>query len=265
MSHVSRVAAIQEPFRLEIHDSLGSTNDTAMERGRSGERGGLWVVAREQSAGRGRHGRAWQSPRGNLYASLLLVDPAPPGAAAQLSFVAGVALATTISDLLRHDRRVALKWPNDLLFGRAKLAGVLLEGAQTPAGRFACVLGFGVNCSHHPSGLAYPAIDLACVGQPIDPVQVLERLSGKVAEWIDIWDRGRGFGRVRETWTAFAAGLGERIQVRAAQGAIEGFFRGLDEEGRLLLETESGLTRVEAGDVFLSSEAGCGIEQDARA
>jgi BirA family transcriptional regulator, biotin operon repressor / biotin---[acetyl-CoA-carboxylase] ligase len=253
--HVSRAVPAPSSFRLELHDRLGSTNDHAMARARAGDPGGLWVMAREQTAGRGRHGRDWRSPAGNLYASLLLIDPAPASAVPQLGFVAGVALATAVSEIVRHDRRLALKWPNDLLFARAKLAGILLEGALVAEGRFACVIGIGVNCAHHPSGLDYPATDLSVVAQPTDPAQVLERLSEKMSEWLAVWDAGRGFRRIRETWLFFAAGLDERIIVKTLQGPIEGMFRGLDEEGRLLLGTEGGLRAIEAGDVFLPQSA----------
>jgi BirA family transcriptional regulator, biotin operon repressor / biotin---[acetyl-CoA-carboxylase] ligase len=168
--------------------------------------------------------------------------------------VAGVALATAISDFVRHDRRLSLKWPNDLLFARAKLAGVLLEGVRAGAGRFACVIGFGVNCVSHPTGLTYPATDLSVIARPTDPIDVLERLSARMAEWLEIWDLGRGFQRVRETWLHFATGIGERIVVRTIQERREGVFQGLDEDGRLLLATEDGVLTIEAGDVFLAPE-----------
>jgi BirA family transcriptional regulator, biotin operon repressor / biotin---[acetyl-CoA-carboxylase] ligase len=251
---VSHAALVPPSFRLKLFERIGSTNDEALACARSGDPGGLWIMAREQTAGRGRQGRSWRSPRGNLYATLLLVDPGPVALAPQLGLVAGVALATAASDLVRHDRRLALKWPNDLLFARAKLAGVLLEGAQTPAGSFACALGFGLNCRHHPSGLAYPATDLAAIGRACDPADALEALAARVAEWLVIWDAGRGFARVRSAWLSFAAALGETVTVRTPQGAYDGLFQGLDAEGRLLLETKQGTLCVEAGDVFLAPQ-----------
>jgi len=247
------VPPVPQSYRLEIYDCLGSTNDEALARARSGDAGRLWIVAQEQTAGRGRHGRDWRSPRGNLFASLLLVDAVTEKLAPNLAFVAAVALANAVSDVLRHDSRLALKWPNDLLFGRAKLAGILLEGARTPGGGFACVLGFGVNCSNHPSGLPYPSTDLASAGGSQDPMATFERLAARFAEQLDIWDAGRGFARVRETWLSFAVGLGERISVRTSAGMVEGMFDGLDDEGRLRLRTDGGLTTIEAGDVFLAT------------
>lgn len=257
-------SALRSAYRLELHARLGSTNDEAMARARAGDPGRLWIVAREQTNGRGRHGRDWASPRGNLYASLLLINPGPIAIAPQLGFVAGVALASTVSDQMRHDRRLALKWPNDLLFAGAKFAGILLEGAQLSGGRFACVIGFGVNCSSHPSGLAYPATALASFARSSDPGELLERLSETAAAWVDVWDEGRGFARVREAWLSFAGGLGERIRVAGANAAREGLFRGLDGEGRLLLDTEGAISVIDAGDVFLPVWADRINEQDVR-
>ena len=251
---MTRALDVPAPFRLEQHARVGSTNDEALARARNGDSGRLWIVAREQDAGRGRHSRSWASPKGNLYASLLLVDPAPEAIAPQLGFVAGVALATAVSEILRHDRRLALKWPNDLLFARAKVAGVLLEGARLANGRFACVIGFGVNCVSHPAGLSYPAFDLSAVARPVEAAEVFSGLAEKMAEWMDVWDAGRGFARVRETWMSFAAGLQERIELRTAHERLEGVFRGLDPEGRLMLDVDSNQILVEAGDVFLQSE-----------
>lgn len=258
------VSALRSGFRLELHARLGSTNDEAMARARGGDAGRLWVVAREQTSGRGRHGREWASPRGNLYASLLLIDPCPAAIAPQLGFVAGVALAATVSDQVRHDRRLALKWPNDLLFAGAKVAGILLDGAQLSAGGFACVIGFGVNCRSHPTGLAYPAADLASFTRASDPGDLLERLSEAMAIWLEIWDKGRGFARIREKWLFFAGGLGERIRVSGAGGVREGLFHGLDAEGRLLLDTQGAISAIDAGDVFLPVWTDRINEQDMR-
>ena len=126
----------------------------------------LWVVATTQTAGRGRRGRAWVSPPGNLYASLLLVDPAPAAVAPQLAFVAGLAvhdacaaLAPGVADALR------LKWPNDLLCGGAKIAGILIEG-EAVADAIGAVIGIGVNCRHHPDAVEHPATDFAAQGSP---------------------------------------------------------------------------------------------------
>ena len=151
----STKAAVAAGYRHLAFDTLGSTNDEALSRARAGDPGKLWIVAGSQSRGRGRVGRSWSSPVGNLYASLLLVDPAEPRFAAELGFVAGLALARAVNRVAGRPDEVRIKWPNDLVRHGAKLAGVLVEGTQLPGGAFACVLGFGVNCASHPSGLPY--------------------------------------------------------------------------------------------------------------
>src|SRR5262249_51538115 len=153
-------AAMAAGYRLSVHDTLASTNAEALALARGGERGPIWITAREQTAGRGRRGNSWVSPRGNLDAPLLLTDPAPPDCAPQLSFVAVLALHDAIAACAPAlPRALALKWPNDLLCGGAKLAGILIEGERT-SGAFAVATGIGVNCDSHPSQTAYPVTDL---------------------------------------------------------------------------------------------------------
>src|SRR6185437_11516664 len=142
-------AAVAAGYRLTAHDTLASTNAEALALARGGERGPLWVVAREQTAGRGRRGNSWVSPPGNLYATLLLTDPAPAEYAPQLSFVAVLALYDAIAASAPALRKaLALKWPNDLLCGSAKLAGILIEGERA-ADALAVAIGIGVNCGSH--------------------------------------------------------------------------------------------------------------------
>ena len=159
-------------YRLHHHASLGSTNAEALSLGRAGDPGRLWVLADGQTAGRGRVGRSWSSPAGNHYASLLLVDPCEPRLAPQLGFVAGVSLARALVGIAGPDRDIAIKWPNDILCGGAKLAGILVEGgaaprsassSPAPSSGFSAVLGFGVNCASHPTDLDYHATHLGLI------------------------------------------------------------------------------------------------------
>lgn len=222
-----------------------------MARGKSGDAGQLWVVASEQSRGRGRNGRVWSSPRGNLYASLLLIDPAPAYRAAELGFTAGVATLHALREVLGGGGRLAIKWPNDILHSGAKLAGILLESASLPDGRLACVAGFGVNCGVHPKNTTYEATDLAAIaGGPIEPEIVFEQLSAAMGHWLDVWARGAGFAAIRAEWLSLAAGLGARIRVARPSQMLEGVFQTIDASGRLILENETGRVTVEAGDVF---------------
>ena len=244
------------PYRHIALDAVASTNDEAMALLRAGDRGRLLVTARAQTGGRGRQGRVWTSPPGNLYMSLALRDPAPPALAPQLGFVAGIALERTLRARLGGDTRLQLKWPNDVLHEGAKLAGMLLESAFLPDGAFCCVIGIGVNCRSHPDGLAYPATDLHTAGDiDADPDSVLADFARRFEIQLTDWDGGAGFAAVRSAWLATAAGLGKRVAVSTPRRRLDGVFRDLDATGRLLLDTADGTIAVEAGDVFFPAPA----------
>jgi BirA family biotin operon repressor/biotin-[acetyl-CoA-carboxylase] ligase len=239
-------------YRHLAFDQLGSTNDEAMARLRAGDPGDLWISARSQSAGRGRQGRAWSSPPGNLYASLALRLDMAPSLAPQLGFVAGTALAAVLSGRLGGDQRLQIKWPNDIIFAGAKLAGLLLESAVLGDRRLACVVGFGVNCRSHPQGLAYPATDLAAAGdRKVEARLVLAALADAMARRLAVWDRGVGFDVVRAEWQEHAVDLGTPLAVTIGERRVTGTFQGLDAAGRLRLGTDGGRIAIEAGDVFL--------------
>ncbi len=140
-------------FDVRLLDSVGSTSDEALRLAREGAPHGTVVTAREQTAGRGRVGRAWASPPGNLYLSVLLRLDLPVARIAELSFVAALAVAETVDAFVAG--RASLKWPNDVLIDGAKVAGILIEQADGVA-----VIGIGVNVAHCPSGLAYPVTSL---------------------------------------------------------------------------------------------------------
>lgn len=231
------------------YETLGSTNAEALARARAGERGPLWITAQRQSAGRGRRGSIWVSAPGNLYATLLLTQPSPPDRAPQLSFVAALAVHdAVVACAVALGPLLTLKWPNDLLLGGAKLAGILIEGESEPD--FAVAIGIGVNCAAHPADTAYPATDLAAYGAPVSPDQVLTALAGSMQRRLEQWRRGEGFAGIRADWLKRAAGLGEDIRVRLPEREFCGRFEGLDEAGRLLVSGPAGLTAVTAGEVF---------------
>jgi BirA family biotin operon repressor/biotin-[acetyl-CoA-carboxylase] ligase len=236
----------------------GSTNDDARARALGGDPGRLWIVAKEQVAGRGRMGRVWSSPPGNLYASALLIDPAPAARLAEIGFVAGVALREAAHDIAAdlganaETADLRLKWPNDLVFRGAKLAGLLAESMRLDNGGMACVVGFGVNCRHAPEGLSYPTGDLSAIlGADAPPERLLSRLVRRFDEALRQWDAGAGFAAIRARWLAGAAGLGGPIRVGRPQGPLTGAFEGIDRNGRLVVRTPDGAATIEAGDVFL--------------
>ena len=237
--------------RLIAHDAVGSTNAEALTLARHGERGPLWITATRQSSGRGRRGRAWVSEPGNLYASLLLTDPAPPEHRPELSFVAALAIHDALVDIAASLKpRLAIKWPNDLLLSGAKAAGILLEAEGE-----AVVIGIGVNCSTHPADTDFPATDLAAAGIAAAPEALFAALSAKMLGRLAQWNAGEGFSTVRADWLSRAAGIGEDIRVRLADRELAGRFEALDEAGSLVLRRPDGKAEtITAGDVFMSPE-----------
>ncbi|TIV08960.1 MAG: biotin--[acetyl-CoA-carboxylase] ligase, partial [Mesorhizobium sp.] len=200
-------------FRLEAHDSVGSTNALALEHARAGDPGKLWVVSKKQESGRGRRGRAWATPEGNLAATLLLVPGGELRLAATLGFVAGLALADALDAVVPKGRiavaldgasqgrnRFELKWPNDVLASGAKLAGILLESAMLEGGRFAVAIGIGVNVVAYPEDLPYPATSLSALGADCDAEMLFLALSDAWSENARMWDDGRGLDAIRKRW-----------------------------------------------------------------
>lgn len=246
-------AARAAGYRLIVRDEVGSTMEEARRALGQGEPGQLWIVARSQSAGRGRHGRQWGSPPGNLYASLLLTEPCEPALAPQLGFVAGLALHDAAAKLLGPSAsKLALKWPNDLLLDRAKISGLLLEG-ESRAGRFSVIIGCGVNIASRPDDTPYPAAFLRQEQPGAGVEAMLAALSDAWAERFEIWRRPGGFGPTRTAWLERAAFLGEMITIRLADGPLVGRFAGLDPHGRLELETEAGRRLIDAGDLYFGA------------
>ncbi len=256
--------------RLASYDEIGSTNAEAMARGRSGDPGGLWVAARNQTSGRGRRGRPWATPSGNLAASYLTVTEVSPAMAATLGFVAGLALDDALSvtvpgltsrmalDAAQGEgrARLALKWPNDVLADGAKLAGILLEAEPLDAARVAVVVGIGVNVVSAPAGTPYPATSLDALGASVTAEVLFEALSDAWAAFAARWDEGRGLPDIRRLWLARAAGIGQPVAVRVDGRVIRGTFETIDDGGRLVVRTEAGHTEtIAAGEVHFGTVA----------
>lgn len=258
-------------YRLEAHETIGSTNATALERARAGDPGGLWVVARRQETGRGRRGRAWATPHGNLAATQLYVGRVGVATAATLGFVAGLALGEALravvpeagvaigvdgADGSRRRDRFELKWPNDVLADSAKLAGILLESAMLGDGRCAVAVGIGVNVVAHPEDLPYPATSLAALGSACDAERLFLALSDAWVDLMALWGEGRGLPVIRERWLAQAAGLGAEVAVRLDGRVVSGTFETIDEACRFVIREADGTRHaVTAGDVHFGAVA----------
>lgn len=260
--------AVSAGYRLAAFDQIGSTNAEAMERTRNGERGPTWFVTSEQTAGRGRRHRPWIAPRGNLASSILEVIDVSPAVAATLGFAAGLALEAalrrvSIEASLRSagsdDMKFSLKWPNDVLAGRQKLAGILLEAEAVANGGLAVVVGIGTNVVAAPEGTPTPATSLKALGIHIGAEELFAELSDAWAGFRGIWDNGRGFGEIRGLWLERAAGLGQAVAIHTGGATVEGTFDGIDETGCMIVRTSGGKqVPISAGDVYFGSAASAG-------
>jgi BirA family biotin operon repressor/biotin-[acetyl-CoA-carboxylase] ligase len=238
-------------FHVEHYDLVDSTNDLARDRALAGAAAGLVIRADRQNAGRGRRGRSWASPPGNLYCSLVLRPGQSPAAIATLSFVTVIALGDVLVDLL-PDRAVQHKWPNDLLVEGCKISGILLESASASSQPLAAlVIGLGVNIVSHPDQTLYPVTDLAEQGAAISAADLLDRFLQRFARHYDVWQRG-GFVAVLPAWRQRAIGIGSDIVVRLETETLTGRFVDLDTDGTLQLAMADGaVRRIAAGDIFL--------------
>jgi BirA family biotin operon repressor/biotin-[acetyl-CoA-carboxylase] ligase len=236
---------------IEALDEIDSTNAEARRRAETGARGPLWITAKRQTAGRGRRGRAWETGAGNLAATLLMVTTKPPAEAAQISFVAALAVADLASTYVPTSL-VSLKWPNDPLIGGKKTSGILVESGPHPDGGLWLAIGIGINLATPPLAPERPATAFAehMRGPPPSPLTALAELAVHFERWRGLWDR-LGFPPIAEAWTARAHGLGQPCTARLTDETVAGIAEGLDADGALRLRTASGsVRRITAGDVF---------------
>ncbi len=237
---------------IRRYDSLDSTNEEARRLAEAGEAGPLWIIAREQTAGRGRRGREWVSARGNLFATLLLRPQKPADVCAQLSFAAALAAGDVVASFAPTSR-VALKWPNDVLLDGRKVAGILLESSGGGQARMIewLAVGTGINLADHPDGTDMPATSLAsAIGRAPDADEALALLAARWAAWYEAW-MNNGFAPIRDAWLARATGLGERVRARLGTRDVQGVFEDLAQDGALLLREANGKqVRISAGEVF---------------
>lgn len=249
----ARAPRLPPAYRLVALDSVGSTMDEARRLAEQEQaEDGTLVWAREQTGGRGRLGRAWSSPRGNLYFSLVLRPDGAPAEAAQLGFAAALALGEAIG-AVSPPVEVTFKWPNDVLLHGRKAAGILLESRSSAEGGLDyLILGCGVNLAHFPKDTPFPATSLHFERVPssVGETELLEAFGRHFLSWASRW-LDEGFAPLRRAWLRHAERLGEAIEVRLPRETLRGIFRDLDAQGYLLLETEGGeLRRVSGGEVF---------------
>lgn len=234
---------LPDGWRLVALQSVGSTNDEAARLADSGAPEGTVVWAREQTGGRGRRGRRWTSPAGNLYCSTVLRPDCPAPRAAELGFVAALAVA----DIVPTGRAVRVKWPNDVLVDGGKVAGILPESAIGEDGKAQhVVMGIGVNVGFAPElpEMRYPS---AMLGGTVEGA--LEKLTAALAARLDQWRRA-GFETIRAAWLAKAGPIGLDVDVKLGEELVRGRFAGIDGDGALLLETSAGRRKIVAGELL---------------
>ena len=240
-------------FRLLELATVASTNDVARRMADAGEPAGLIIRAERQTAGRGRHGRTWHSPPGNLYASLLLRPARPMAEVASLSLVFALSLAEALDELSAGRLAPRLKWPNDILVDGAKLAGILLELVADPRRDMTgLIVGLGVNVGWAPAGsLPYPATSLAAHGLLVSPRKVLAALVAPLRARLDRWEAA-GFAAQREDWLARAAGRGGPVEARIGNRVVRGMLVDLEPGGAVCVEHADGTREsLSAGELVI--------------
>lgn len=243
-------------MRTYRFESLDSTSLKAARYAVKGDHGPLWICAAKQTAGRGRSGREWVSEPGNLYATHLLPVRDDPQHAALHSFAACLAVVDTLRVLVaKGSPSIALKWPNDVLFDGRKIAGVLLESGVTEAGRWLSI-GIGLNLADAPQNTRWPTISVAeAAGRAAPNVEAaLAILAAAMAVRVDQLAQ-KGFAPIRADWLKKAVRLGERIEARLPHETILGVFETLDDDGAMVLQTETGPRRIHAGEVYFPEGA----------
>jgi BirA family biotin operon repressor/biotin-[acetyl-CoA-carboxylase] ligase len=245
------------PIPAVVFEALDSSNAEARRRADAGERGPVWLLARRQTAGRGRRGRAWSGGQGNLAATLLLTLDKPPLEAAQLAFVTALAVARMI-DAYVPAAVTRLKWPNDVLIEGRKASGMLIESGPASGGGLWLAIGVGVNLQDFPADVERPATALSehlrhDVMRAPTQDEALAGLSAAFGEVMDLW-LAQGFEPIRSAWTERAVGLGAPCEARLEGETVTGVAEGLDADGALLLRLPAGSRRrITAGDVFFAA------------
>jgi BirA family biotin operon repressor/biotin-[acetyl-CoA-carboxylase] ligase len=247
---------VAQPYRKLVLDQVGSTNREAFALAACGETAPLWIAARRQTAGRGRSGRPWASEPGNLHVSLLLDLACPPQAVPQLSLLAGVATVDAIRQASAGGPAgLRLKWPNDVLIGQAKCAGILAE-SMVGQGTVTAVVGIGINLAWHPVDLGRAATHLAEHGPQVSVETMLGDLDKAIQQWLSVWHGGANFESVRRAWLDRAGLAGEPCTVDTGAERIAGTFVDLDPQGGLVVQNGEGRRRtVTFGDVALARAA----------
>ncbi len=231
-------------YELRTYDAIDSVVEEAKRLAVAGAEEGTLVWALEQHAGRARLGRRWVSPPGNLYCALLLRLDDPAERAAQTCYVAILSLAAAMAELI-GPAELRFRWPNDILMGEAKAAGVWLEASpRNAAGAFEwLVVGAAVNINSYPADIESAAIaPYSDRYGGISPADVLEGYCSYFLSWINRWAE-EGFAALRKPWLQRANDVGSSVEIALAKETLKGTLVELDEEGAAVLRLGHGATR----------------------
>jgi BirA family biotin operon repressor/biotin-[acetyl-CoA-carboxylase] ligase len=244
-------------YRILQVPSTGSTNEDAMAAAENWSEDNLVVWSLEQTGGQGRYGRSWASPKGNLYASILLHPECSLEQASQYSFLTSLAIMDSLQQFLSPER-IRLKWPNDVLVDGKKVSGILLQSGPLKNDHVEwLVVGMGINVLSYPKDTVYPATALAECGVPPDMLDLQDMLIN-ILNHFDIWQsrlKADGFAPLRQAWLKMCQGIGDTITVRLPNEELQGRFTSIDGYGALHLDMPDGKERiVAAGDVFFAPQ-----------
>ncbi|WP_336279307.1 biotin--[acetyl-CoA-carboxylase] ligase [Bartonella sp. CB175] len=263
MVYVLSDFAQQQGYTVKVYDAVDSTNLVAQRKAYAGHPGYLWVVAQEQLQGRGRRGRSWYSPKGNLYASLLLLDGVIPKTAAHLGFVAAVSMAEAVKQFILDEKQarsiIGLKWPNDILLKGAKCSGILLETFEVIPHQYALVIGIGMNVKHHCNDTFYPTSSLKNIGLHIEAKQLFMVLTEYFAKNYLLWKQSGGCDIIRKKWLLYSAHLRQHVKIINDKKNTEGIFDGLDGDFNCIIRQQNDRQIIiTTGDVHFGVDASVG-------
>ncbi|MBU6449217.1 MAG: biotin--[acetyl-CoA-carboxylase] ligase [Rhodospirillales bacterium] len=233
-------------WRLELYPELASTSDEIIRRANAGEPAGLAVLAFRQTVGRGSRGRAWNAPEGNLNLSILLRPVRPAAQAGLFSLISGLAVVEALAGL--GAKNLTLKWPNDVLCGGAKLAGILIDATPAETGLDWLAIGIGINLIAAPEIPGRRTIALSAQGLEISPEAAAKAILARLGIWVEA-----PAAAIRAAWLAAAHPLGTPLEVAYAGARRAGLFAGLSENGELLLRCENRIETISTGDVLLAN------------
>jgi BirA family biotin operon repressor/biotin-[acetyl-CoA-carboxylase] ligase len=237
-------------WRLQAFEELPSTSDYCVERAKAGESEGLAVFAARQSAGRGSRGREWVSPTGNVALSALIRPSLAPARASIFPLLAGLAVAEAAREALPAGVAPMLKWPNDVLLGGRKCAGLLIDAAPGQNRIEWMVIGMGINVAYAPAVAGRETTCLAAHGARSVALQVARAVLEKLARGLEILARS-GPSVIIMAWLEHAHPVGTVLEVKSPHYHATGIFEGLTPAGELLLRVEDRIETVSTGEVLL--------------